>query len=81
VHKAARLKPCGLSSGSWAANGTQERGTSLYAPVFPNQLLAVACAASDTTRVDARENLMLLCCAEVGGVSISINELKTRVEC
>jgi hypothetical protein len=40
-----------------------EMGRKLYAPLFPNQLLAVACAARDTTRVEARVNLILSCYA------------------
>lgn len=34
-------------------------GSVLYAPALPNQLLADAEAASVTTRVDAKENLIL----------------------
>jgi len=35
------------------------KGYVLYAPAPPNQLLAVAEAASVTTRVEVRENLMM----------------------
>jgi hypothetical protein len=52
------------SSETASRRKTHERETSLYAPVFPNQLLAVAWAASDTNRVEARENLMMCACEE-----------------
>jgi hypothetical protein len=41
---------------------TKRRACLLYAPALPNQLLAVAVAASDATRVDVRENLMMCGC-------------------
>ena len=46
------LRPC-------ARIETKGRASVLYAPALPNQLLAVAEAASVTTRVDARVNLMI----------------------
>jgi hypothetical protein len=47
-------------------NQTQNgRGCLLYAPALPNQLLAVAVAASVTTRVDVRENLMMCGCLNI----------------
>mgnify|MGYP006877415075 CR=1 FL=1 len=42
----------------WSKDNIRE-GYVLYAPAPPNQLLAVAEAASVTTRVEVRENLMM----------------------
>jgi hypothetical protein len=44
---------------SWRSQESKGKGFVLYAPVLPNQLLAVAEAASVSTRVDARENFIL----------------------
>jgi hypothetical protein len=37
-----------------------QEGVFLYVPDLPNQLLAVACAASVTTRAETSEDLMML---------------------